>query len=197
MPVRDADVFIHPTADVSERARVGAGTRIWNEAQVRDGAIIGRECILGKGVFVDVDVSIGDRCKLENGVNVFLGSVVEDAVFLGPGAQLLNDRRPRATNPDGSLKTAADWAVSGVTIRRGAAVGGGAVVLPGVTVGRWAMIGAGAVVTRDVPDHALVYGNPGRVQGVVCRCGKPLAGASGEIVCPACGTRNTVPRAAS
>lgn len=189
----EKDVFIHPTADVSKRARIGSGTRVWNEAQVRDGAVIGRECILGKGVFVDVDVVIGDRCKLENRVNVFLGSVVGDGVFLGPGAQLLNDKLPRATTPDGSLKELKDWKVSGVKVRGGASIGGGALVLPGVTVGRWAMVGAGSIVTRDVADHALVFGNPARLAGYVCRCGERLATESGNTTCAVCGTQNSIP----
>lgn len=195
MPAGPREVFIHATADVSPRARIGSGSRIWNQAQVRDGAIIGEDCTLGKGAFVDVDVTIGDRCKLENGVNVFQGAVIEDGVFLGPAAQLLNDRRPRATNVDGSLKGAADWKVAGVTVREGASVGGAAVILPGVTVGRFAMVGAGGVVTRDVPDHWLVAGNPARFAGYVCRCGERLARPAGDTTtCVACGTRTSIPR---
>jgi acetyltransferase-like isoleucine patch superfamily enzyme len=184
------DVFIHPTAEVSETARVGRGTKIWNEAQVRDGAVVGSDCILGKGVFVDIDVWIGDRCKLENGVNCFHGSRVEDGVFLGPGSQLLNDRRPRATTPSGTLKAPADWIVSGVTVREGASIGGAAIVLPGVVVGRWAMVGAGSVVTRHVADHLLVFGKPARPAGYVCRCGERLA--AGTTMCAACGTQNVI-----
>jgi acetyltransferase-like isoleucine patch superfamily enzyme len=190
---RSDGVFVHPTAEVSQTARIGAGTRIWNEAQVRDGAVVGRECILGKGVFVDVDVTIGDRCKLENRVNVFLGSILGQGVFLGPAAQLLNDKRPRATTPEGALKGAADWKVSGVRVGEGASVGGGAVVLPGVSLGRWAMVGAGSVVTKDVPDHALVFGNPARNAGYVCRCGERLETAGGNTTCGVCGTRNSIP----
>jgi UDP-2-acetamido-3-amino-2,3-dideoxy-glucuronate N-acetyltransferase len=190
---RSDDVFIHPTAEVSNTARIGAGTRIWNEAQVRDGAVVGRECILGKGVFVDMNVTIGDRCKLENRVNVFLGSILGDGVFLGPAALLLNDRLPRATTPEGALKGAADWNVSGVTVGDGASVGGAAVVLPGVTLGRWSMIGAGSVVTKDVPDHALVFGNPARHAGYVCRCGERVETTNGNTTCGVCGTRNSIP----
>ena len=190
---RSDDVFVHPTAEVSKTARIGAGTRIWNEAQVRDGAVVGRECILGKGVFVDVDVSIGDRCKLENRVNVFLGSILGNGVFLGPAALLLNDKRPRATTSGGALKGAADWKVSGVTVGDGASVGGGAVVLPGVSLGRWAMVGAGSVVTKDVPDHALVFGNPARQSGYVCRCGERLETVNDNTTCGVCGTTNSIP----
>lgn len=165
---------IHPTADVSADAAVGAGTRIWHQAQVREGAVIGRECIIGKGAYVDKDVRIGDFCKLQNGVFVFHGFTIEDGVFLGPGAMLLNDKHPRAVNPDGSPKSDADWLVSEGVVRYGAAVGGGAVVLPGVTIGRMALVGSGAVVTRDVPERGIVAGNPARLRGFACDCGRPL-----------------------
>jgi UDP-2-acetamido-3-amino-2,3-dideoxy-glucuronate N-acetyltransferase len=166
--------FIHPTADVSSAAILGPRTRIWHQAQVRERACIGSNCIIGKGAYVDFDVSIGDNVKIQNGVYVYHGVMVEDGVFLGPGVILTNDKLPRAINPDGTLKADADWEVSSTVIRRGASVGAGAVVLPGVTVGEFAMVGAGAVVTRDVPAHGLVYGNPARPHGYVCRCGRPL-----------------------
>lgn len=189
---------VHPTADVSDQAEIGPGTRIWNQAQVREGAVIGRECILGKGVFVDLNVRIGDRCKLQNNVSVYRGFTVEDGVLLGPGAMLLNDKNPRAINPDGTLKTDADWAVSVGYVGYGAAIGGGAVVLPGVKIGRWALVGSGAVVTRDVPDHGMVYGNPARLRGFECACGHALAaGESSDGVmqmrCATCGAVTGVP----
>jgi UDP-2-acetamido-3-amino-2,3-dideoxy-glucuronate N-acetyltransferase len=165
-------IFIHETARVSSEAEIGEGTRIWNEAQVRERARIGRECILGKGVYVGEGVRIGDRCKLENRVSLFEGATLEDGVFVGPHAAFLNDKRPRAITPDGRLKGPADWTVSPTRAQEGAAIGGGAMILPGVTVGRWAMVGSGAVVTRDVPDFGLVVGNPARLVAYVCRCGE-------------------------
>ena len=164
-------VYIHETARVSPEATLGDGVKVWNEAQVRERARIGRECILGKGVYVGEGVVVGDRCKLENRVSLFEGATLEDGVFVGPHAAFLNDKKPRAITPDGRLKTLADWTVSPTRAREGAAIGGGALILPGVTVGRWAMVGSGAVVTKDVPDFALVVGNPARVVGYVCRCG--------------------------
>jgi len=166
--------FIHPTADVSPQATVGPGTKFWQHTQVREGARIGANCIVGKGAYVDFDVSIGDNVKIQNGVYVYHGVTVEDGVFLGPGVILTNDKLPRAINPDGSLKSDADWEVSPTLIKRGASIGAGVVVLPGTTVGEFAMVGSGAVVTRDVPAHGLVYGNPARPHGYVCRCGQPL-----------------------
>lgn len=166
---------VHPSADVSDSAELGAGTRVWHQVQVRERAVIGRECILGKSSYVDAGVRIGNRCKLQNGVFVYHGFDLEDGVFLGPGVMLLNDKHPRAINPDGSLKSDSDWTVSKGLIKTGASLGGGVIALPGVTIGRFAMVGSGAVVTRDVPDHGIVYGNPAKLRGFVCTCGRSLA----------------------
>ncbi len=182
-------VRIHPTADVSPEAVIGEKTSIWNEAQVREGARVGSECIIGKGVYIDVDVVIGDRVKLENRVSVFKGAELASGVFVGPHSCLLNDRRPRAITPDGQLKSEADWTVSGVKVEAGASIGGGCTVLPGVTIGRFALIGGGSVVTRDVVPHGLVIGNPGRLVGFVCECAAKLdAGGT----CPSCSRTHDV-----
>lgn len=182
-------VFIDPTAEVSPQATVGEGTRIWHQAQVREGAVIGRECIIGKGAYIDKDVHIGDRCKLQNGALVYHGFNLEDGVFIGPGVMLLNDKYPRAINSDGSLKSDADWEVSQGIIEHGAALGGGAIVLPGVRIGRMAVVGSGAVVTKDVPERAIVAGNPARVRGYACDCGRVLRsnGEPGTYRCDSCG----------
>jgi UDP-2-acetamido-3-amino-2,3-dideoxy-glucuronate N-acetyltransferase len=191
-------VTIHPTAEVSDGAEIGPGTRIWSHVQVREGAVIGSECILGKGAYVDLNVRIGDRCKLQNSVFVFHGFNLEDGVFLGPGAMLLNDKHPRAINPDGSLKSDADWTVSEAVVRYGAAIGGGAVILPGVTIGRFAMVGSGAVVTRDVPNQAIVFGNPAQLKGFACVCGQAVKVQERKpdgilMHCSACGREVLIP----
>jgi UDP-2-acetamido-3-amino-2,3-dideoxy-glucuronate N-acetyltransferase len=169
-----AGARVHPTADVSADAEIGEGTQVWHEAQVREGARVGRQCVLGKGVYVDRDVVIGDRCKIQNRASIYHGVTLEDGVFVGPHAVFANDRYPRAVNPDGSLKSDDDWTVEPTLVREGASVGAGAVVLPGVTVGKWAMVAAGAVVTADVPAYAVVRGNPARITGWACVCGRPL-----------------------
>jgi acetyltransferase-like isoleucine patch superfamily enzyme len=178
---------VHPSADVSPEARIGPGTRIWNEAQVREGAVVGAECSLGKGVYVDRDVVVGDRVKIQNLASLYRGLTVEDGVYIGPHVSFANDKYPRAVNPDGALKSDDDWQLLPTLVREGASIGAGAVVLPGVTVGRWAMVAAGAVVTRDVADHALVAGCPAEPAGYVCHCGRPLQQEGDAWRCADCG----------
>jgi acetyltransferase-like isoleucine patch superfamily enzyme len=169
------NVRIHPTADVSDKARIGAGTSIWHQCQVREDVQIGQNCILGKGVYVDFGVRIGDNVKVQNYVSIYHGVEIEDGVFVGPHVCFTNDNRPRAVNPDGSLKAVDDWVLGRIVIKRGAALGANATILPKVVIGEWAMVGAGAVVTKDVPAHGLVVGNPAWLIGFVCACGERLS----------------------
>lgn len=179
-------VRIHATADVSDRAQIGPGSSIWNQSQVREDVQIGSNCIFGKDVYIDFGVQIGDNVKIQNGVSVYHGVTIESGVFVGPSAIFTNDKQPRAINPDGTSKGANDWEVSLTRIGYGASIGAGAIILP-VHVGQFAMVGAGAVVTKDVPDHALVIGNPARVVAYVCKCGKKLVEEStGAYSCPVC-----------
>ena len=157
---------IHPTADVSAQASVGEGTSIWHWVQVREGARIGARCTVGKDVYVDADVVVGDDCKIENFATLYRGLTVGRGVFIGPHTCFTNDTYPRAVSPD--------WQVVPTRVEDGASIGANATVLCGVTVGRSALIAAGAVVTRDVPAHALVAGVPAKVVGWVCDCGRPL-----------------------
>ncbi|MGD2148901.1 MAG: acyltransferase [Anaerolineae bacterium] len=175
-----ASIRIHPTADVSPEAVIGQGTSIWHQAQVREGARIGRNCILSKGVYVDTDVTLGDNVKVQNYVSIYHGVTIEDGVFCGPHCVFTNDRRPRAVGPDGTLKVGDDWTLSETRVKKGASIGANAAIVCGVTIGAWAMIGAGSVVTRDVPDHGLVFGNPAQLRGFVCRCGGRLGLGSGD-----------------
>lgn len=170
--------FIHPTAEVSDRATLGEGTRVWSQAQIREGATLGENCNIGKNVYVDFDVSIGSMVKIQNNSSVYHGVTVEDGVFIGPHVCFCNDMTPRAITPDGRLKGNDDWEVGPTRVGYGASVGAGSIILPNVTIGRFALIGAGSVVTRSVPDHALVYGNPAQPHGYVCACGRLLEGVT-------------------
>ncbi len=167
-------IRVHPTAEVAEDATIGDGTSIWHHCQIRPRAHIGQNCILGKGVYVDADVTIGDNVKIQNYSSVYHGVTLEDGVFVGPHVCFTNDMRPRAINPDGTLKAATDWKISATLVKRGAALGANSTIRCGVTIGEWAMVGSGSVVTRDVPAYGLVYGNPARLHGFVCPCGARL-----------------------
>lgn len=188
MITRPDNVKIHETAEVSEQAAIGAGSRIWNQAQVRENAHIGRGCIIGKDVYIDFGVRVGDNVKIQNGSYLYHGLTIEAGVFIGPGVIFTNDKNPRAVNPDGSIKSADDWLVGETHVLEGASLGAGAIILPGVKIGRFAMVGAGAVVTRDVPDYGLVYGQPARLAGYVCKCATRLVhDVAYQYHCPACG----------
>lgn len=198
------DYFVHATSDVSPRAQIGAGTKIWQHCQVREEAVIGENCILSKGVYVDFGVKIGNNVKIQNGISVYHGVTLEDGVFCGPHCVFTNDKQPRSVNPDGSLKSGDDWVLSETLVRKGASIGAHATIVCGVTIGSWAMVGAGSVVTRDVPDYGLVYGNPARLNGYVCPCGEKLAVAGedgregfSDMVCPKCGTQIRISKSES
>ena len=176
--------FIHPTAEVAVDAVVGPGTKIWHQCQVMARARIGANCKLGKGVYVDTGVRIGDRVKVQNGISIYRGVTVEDDVLLGPHMAFTNDLYPRAFNDDLEIVP--------TLVKTGASVGANATIVCGVTLGSYCMVGAGAVVTMDVPDYALVAGNPARVLGYVCACGKRLnvdykKRKSGDVSCDRCG----------
>jgi UDP-2-acetamido-3-amino-2,3-dideoxy-glucuronate N-acetyltransferase len=179
-------VRIHPSSFVADGASIGDGTLIWLFCQIREGVKIGTGCVLGTGVYVDSGVTIGKNVKIQNNVSIYHGVTLEDGVFVGPDACFTNDKTPRAINPDGTSKSADDWTVSPTLVRTGASLGANCTVVCGVTVGRWSMVGSGAVVTRNIPDHALVVGNPARIVGWICACGVRLQWTGTRAVC-SCG----------
>lgn len=147
-------IFLHPQA-LCESSHVGAGTRIWAFAHVLSHAVLGRDCNICDGVFIENDVIVGDRVTVKCGVQLWDGVRLADDVFVGPNVSFANDAFPRSRQqPEKFLKT---------VVLPGASIGANATILPGLTIGRGAMIGAGAVVTKNVPAHAVVMGNPGRV----------------------------------
>jgi len=177
------EYFVHPKGTVDRGARVGAGTRVWAHAHVMDGAQVGKGCNLGESVFVEAGARVGDDVTIKNGVQVWEAVEVGDKCFLGPNATFTNDLWPR------SWKRPKESWLEATVLEEGATLGANVTVVAGVRIGRYAMVGAGAVVTRDVPAHALVFGNPARARGWVCRCGPRLSLRAGKATCAACGTR--------
>ena len=152
------DIFVHPKA-ICESDQIGDRTRIWAFSHILGGAKIGEDCNICDGVFIENDVTVGNRVTIKSGVQLWDGIRVDDDVFIGPNATFTNDHFPRSRVWQETLPI--------THIQEGASIGANATLLPGITIGRGAMIGAGAVVTRDVPANAIVYGNPGKIRGYV------------------------------
>ena len=176
--------FAHESAYVDEGAEIGAGTKIWHFSHVMKGAQIGEKCVIGQNVNVDGGVHIGNNVKIQNNVSVYTGLVVEDDVFLGPSCVLTNVSNPRSQVNRHSLYET-------TRLKRGCSVGANATIVCGVTVGRYAFVGSGSVVTKDVPDYALVVGNPAHQIAWMSRHGHKLdtPNENGVMVCPESGYR--------
>lgn len=155
--------IIHPTAEVAPSATIGNKTIIENHTIIGENAKIGEQCKIHRNIYVDNDVQIGNKVKIQDNVMIPHGVTIEDGVFIGPGVAFTNDKWPRSITEDGELKTSEDWVCSETIVKYGASIGANATIVCGITIGEWAMIGAGAVVTKDVPAHAIVIGNPGRI----------------------------------
>jgi len=160
------EYYIHDSSYVEKDVKIGKNTRVWHFVHIRENSEIGENCNIGKGVYIDTHVKIGNNVKIQNNVSIYHGVEIEDEVFLGPHMVFTNDLYPRAFN--------ANWEITKTTVKKGASIGANSTIVCGSTIGNYAMIGSGSVVTKNVPDHALVYGNPAKLNGFVCICGKKL-----------------------
>jgi acetyltransferase-like isoleucine patch superfamily enzyme len=173
----DEKFFAHEKSIVESKL-IGEGTKIWAFAHVMQGARIGKNCNIGDHCYIESDVTIGDDVVVKNGVSIWNRVRIGDRVFVGPGATFINDPYPRS-------KIYRDEYIA-TYIGEGASIGANATLMCGITVGEYSMIGAGSVVTRDVPSFSLIYGNPAKVRGYVCRCGQKLDVSASEVRC-SCG----------
>lgn len=177
----EKDYFVHETSIVDDGAIVGKGTKVWHFSHVSSGAQMGEKCILGQNVFIGSDVVIGNGVKIQNNVSIYDKIVLEDYVFCGPSCVFTNVSNPRSEYPRDR-----DTEFKKTTIKRGASLGANSTIVCGNTIGRSAFIGAGSVVTKDVPDYALVYGTPAKVQGWMCECGEKLSFDDSKAICYKC-----------
>ncbi|MCD4699260.1 MAG: N-acetyltransferase [Phycisphaerae bacterium] len=180
MSKEEKPYFVHESSYVDEGAVIGAGTKVWHFSHVMSGAIIGKGCSIGQNVNIGGKAIIGDNVKVQNNVSIYDNVTLQDDTFCGPSMVFTNVFNPRShvSRKDEYMDT---------LVKRGATIGANATVVCGNTIGSYALIGSGAVVTTDVPDYALVYGNPARQHGWACRCGAKLDLAGDAAVCPECG----------
>ncbi len=177
--------FAHETAVIDDPCEIGAGTKIWHFSHIMRDSRIGERCNIGQNVVVSPHCVIGNNVKIQNNVSVYTGVIIEDDVFCGPSMVFTN-----VINPRSFIERKSEYKTT--LVKRGASIGANATVVCGVTLGRYCVVGAGGVVTRDVPDYAVVYGNPARVRSWVCYCGEGLDLGGGDAEsrqasCGACG----------
>ena len=177
--------LFHKSAFV-ESSYIGKNTRIWHNAHIRKSAKIGSDCVIGKNVYIDRNVTIGNKVKIQNNASIYEGVAIGDGVFVGPHVCFTNDKSPRAINPEGKLICGSDWKIQKTIVKEGVSIGANSTIVCGITIGKFAMMGAGSVVTKNVSDYALVYGNPAKFRGYVCKCGSKAVKSEGRLKCSKC-----------
>lgn len=177
--------FIHESSYVDEPCEIGEGTKIWHFSHIMSNCTIGHHCNIGQNVVISPNVVIGNNVKIQNNVSVYTGVVCEDDVFLGPSCVFTN-----VINPRSFLERKNEYRKT--TVKRGASIGANATVVCGHDIGKYAFIGAGCVVTKNIPDYALVVGNPSKIIGYVCKCGNRLEFNNNNAVCQSCSQEYTM-----
>ena len=162
--------FKHESSYVDDQVEIGEGTKIWHFSHIQKGSKIGKNCVFGQNVNVGNNVTIGNFCKVQNNVSIYEGVTLEDYVFCGPSMVFTNILDPKCKYP----QVGKEFYIN-TLIKEGASIGANATIVCGHTVGRHCLIGAGSVVTKDIPDYALVIGNPGKIVGWVSEAGKKLS----------------------
>lgn len=188
---------VHPSAIIEPDVLIGKNTAVWDSVHIRHSSRIGADCIIGEKSYIAYDVRIGDKVKINAFVYVCTGVEIERGVMIAAGTIFTNDRHPRATTPgfERLLPSDPDENTLSTLVREGATIGAGAIIGPGITIGRFAMVGMGSVVTHDVPDFAIVCGNPARMVGYACACGETMPDAvlastsPTGIQCVSCGAQ--------
>lgn len=178
--MNEKSYFVHESSYIDEPCQIGKGTKIWHFSHIMKDTIIGQNCNIGQNVVISPNVIIGNNVKIQNNVSVYTGVVCEDDVFLGPSCVFTN-----VINPRSFIERKAEYKKT--TIKSGATIGANATIICGHQIGRYAFVGAGSVVTKDVPEYALVVGNPARVVGYVCKCGNKLKKSGDKYICDSCG----------
>ena len=176
----EKDYFVHESSYIDDNVIVGSGTKIWHFSHIMSGSEIGEGCNIGQNVVISPKVKLGKGVKIQNNVSVYTGVICEDYVFLGPSCVFTN-----VVNPRSFIERKAEYRET--TIGKGATIGANVTIVCGHNIGKYALVGAGAVVTKNIPQYALVVGNPAKMLGYVCRCGeKLLFDDNNRAICSAC-----------
>jgi UDP-2-acetamido-3-amino-2,3-dideoxy-glucuronate N-acetyltransferase len=175
-------IYIHESSYVDEGVEIGFGTRVWHFSHILSGSRIGKNCNIGQNVVIGPDVSVGDGCKIQNNVSLYKGVTLEDEVFCGPSMVFTNVYNPRS-----AIRRMDE--VRPTLVKKGATIGANATIICGITIGTYAFIGTGAIVLKDVPDYALMVGNPAMQKGWMCACGIQLDFKGSDAVCEVCNQR--------
>ena len=178
----EQNYFVHESSYIDAPCEIGEGTKVWHFSHIMKHSKVGRNCNIGQNVFISSGVIMGNNVKIQNNVSVYAGVICEDDVFLGPSCVFTN-----VINPRSFIERKAEYKQT--IVKKGATIGANATIVCGHNVGRYALIGAGAVVTKDVPDYALVVGNPARIMGYVCECGSRLEKSENKYKCGICDRR--------
>ena len=178
----DKDFYVHESSYVDEPCEIGKGTKIWHFSHIMKNCKIGKDCNIGQNVVISPDVVLGNGVKIQNNVSVYTGVICEDDVFLGPSCVFTN-----VINPRSFISRKDEYRTT--IIKKGASIGANATIVCGHNIGKYAFVAAGAVVTKDIPDYALVMGNPARVVKYVCECSEYMKFENNQFICPNCGKK--------